>query len=155
MALSEENLKIPISKSRMKITFLKYHPDLPGAKDLNSSLYPLPRPAKRHHCIMAAKSAKPSAATIQISQAIIVFCVIVVDYIDGLVHDCSISSALAVEILQYCTKPSIWLHPNRPACTISGKWRGMSKVNWYEIREHFMYVSSQWEMMLQCNFISH
>ena len=25
-------------------------------------------------------------------------------YIDGLVQDCSISSALAMEILQYCTK---------------------------------------------------
>ena len=29
-------------------------------------------------------------------------------YIDGLVHDCSISSALAIEILQSCTKPSIF-----------------------------------------------
>ena len=28
-------------------------------------------------------------------------------YIDGLVQDCSISSALAMEILQYCTKLSI------------------------------------------------
>ena len=30
-----------------------------------------------------------------------------VPYIDGLVQDCSISSALALEILQSCTKPSI------------------------------------------------
>ena len=29
-------------------------------------------------------------------------------YIDGLVQDCSISIALAMEILQSCTKPSIW-----------------------------------------------
>ena len=28
-------------------------------------------------------------------------------YIDALVQDCSISSALAMEILQSCTKPSI------------------------------------------------
>ena len=28
-------------------------------------------------------------------------------HINGLVQDCSISSALAVEILQSCTKPSI------------------------------------------------
>ena len=28
-------------------------------------------------------------------------------YINGSVHDCSISSALAMEILQYCTKPSV------------------------------------------------
>ena len=31
-------------------------------------------------------------------------------YIDGLVQDCSISSALALEILQFCTKPSICLN---------------------------------------------
>ena len=30
-------------------------------------------------------------------------------YFDGLVQDCSISSALAMEILQSCTKPSILL----------------------------------------------
>ena len=30
------------------------------------------------------------------------------DQIDGLVQDCSISSALATEILQPCTKPSKW-----------------------------------------------
>ena len=29
-------------------------------------------------------------------------------YIDGLVQDCSIASALAMEILQSCTKPSIY-----------------------------------------------
>ena len=29
--------------------------------------------------------------------------------IDGLVQDCSMFSALAMEILQSCTKPSIWL----------------------------------------------
>ena len=32
---------------------------------------------------------------------------VVSSYIDGLVHDCSISSANALEILQSCTKPSI------------------------------------------------
>ena len=31
------------------------------------------------------------------------------DYnIDGLVQDCSISSALAMKLLQSCTKPSVW-----------------------------------------------
>ena len=29
-------------------------------------------------------------------------------YIDGLVQDCNISSVLAMEILQSCTKPSIY-----------------------------------------------
>ena len=46
------------------------------------------------------------------------FCIVVVidwsfhrlsaSQIDGLVQECSISSALAIEILQYCTKPSRW-----------------------------------------------
>ena len=31
-----------------------------------------------------------------------------IQYIDGLVQDCSISNANALEILQYCTKPSIY-----------------------------------------------
>ena len=31
-----------------------------------------------------------------------------IDYFDDLVHDCSNSSALAMELLQSCTKPSIW-----------------------------------------------
>ena len=31
-----------------------------------------------------------------------------IKYINGLVQDCSISSALAVEILQSCTKPLIY-----------------------------------------------
>ena len=35
-------------------------------------------------------------------------------YIDGLVRDCSNPNALAMELLQSCTKPSIW-------CT-SGRW---------------------------------
>ena len=33
---------------------------------------------------------------------------LVITYIDGLVQDCSISSALAMEILQSCTEPSIY-----------------------------------------------
>ena len=31
-----------------------------------------------------------------------------IDFIDGLVQDCSNSSALAMELLQSCTKPSIF-----------------------------------------------
>ena len=33
----------------------------------------------------------------------------IVDDIDGLVQDCSNSSALAMELLQSCTKPSTYL----------------------------------------------
>ena len=32
------------------------------------------------------------------------------DYIDGLVQDCNNSSALALELLQSCTKPLIFLY---------------------------------------------
>ena len=39
MALSLEDLKIPISKTRVKITLLKLHPDLPGANELRSKLF--------------------------------------------------------------------------------------------------------------------
>ena len=35
------------------------------------------------------------------------------DDIDGLAQDCSNSSALVIESLQSCTKPSIYLHPLR------------------------------------------
>ena len=35
-------------------------------------------------------------------------------YISGLMQDCSISSAFALEILQSCTKPSIWQWPRPP-----------------------------------------
>ena len=44
-------------------------------------------------------------------------------YIDGLVQDCSNSSALAMELLQSCTKPSIYtlitLDKRRNAISIS------------------------------------
>ena len=34
------------------------------------------------------------------------------DHFDDLVQDCSNSSANALELLQSCTKPSSWRHPN-------------------------------------------
>ena len=44
-------------------------------------------------------------------------------HIDGLMQDCSISSALAMEILQSCTKPWIWQWPYMSAMVsqITGK----------------------------------
>ena len=44
-------------------------------------------------------------------------------HIDGLVEDCSISSALAVEILQSCTKPSIYSSVNM---VLSGSGNGFT-----------------------------
>ena len=41
-------------------------------------------------------------------------------YIDGLLQDCSNSSALAMELLQACTKPSIYTSYVR--CTVSHIW---------------------------------
>ena len=35
-------------------------------------------------------------------------CGLLIAYIDGLVEDCSNSRVLAMELLQSCTKPSIW-----------------------------------------------
>ena len=38
-ALSWEDLYIPISKTRLKVTFLESHSDLPGASELNYQVY--------------------------------------------------------------------------------------------------------------------
>ena len=38
---------------------------------------------------------------------------VAVGYVDGLVQDCSNSSALAMELLQSCTKPSIYSKPRK------------------------------------------
>ena len=38
------------------------------------------------------------------------------DYLEGLVQDCSISIANALEILQFCTKPSIWTTVDPDLC---------------------------------------
>ena len=47
-------------------------------------------------------------------------------YIDGLVQHCSNSSALAMELLPYCTKPSIWIsmimERRSPDCLIFAMW---------------------------------
>ena len=50
--------------------------------------------------------------------------VLSVEHIDGLVQDCSNSSALAMELLQSCTKPSVW---NQSVRTIV--WRAMIYTN--------------------------
>ena len=62
------------------------------------------------------------------------------DKIDGFVQDCSISSVLAMEILQYCTKPSRWSYHR-------------FLYNWS--RDHFVYAPSQCETILHCNVVSH
>ena len=51
--------------------------------------------------------------------------------IDGLVQDCSNSSALAMELLQSCTKPSI--SGSSPRCRKFPNWQQIH-VYWYEIR---------------------
>ena len=52
-------------------------------------------------------------------------------HVDGLVHDCSNSSALAMELLQSCTKPSMWNIFShwlwRPCPTINRKQNHISR----------------------------
>ena len=45
-------------------------------------------------------------------------------YVDGLVQDCSNSSALAMELLQYCTKPSMY------GAVITGPIKAIMQENW-------------------------
>ena len=49
-------------------------------------------------------------------------------YLDGLVQDCSNSSALAIELLQSCAKPSVLLRFFRNAC---GWFRFVQRHNFY------------------------
>ena len=54
-------------------------------------------------------------------------------YIDSLMHDCSISSALALELLQSCTKPSIYYYMHGMVETEGGvlltqAWSGSSRA---------------------------
>ena len=62
--------------------------------------------------------------------------------INGLAQDCSNSSALALELLQSCTKPSVWYDTVliRYDCNIS--------------KDHFVNAPSQWEVTLHCNVVS-
>ena len=63
-------------------------------------------------------------------------------HINGLVQDCSISSAVAMEILQSCTKPSIWAPSNQqPLC-------------WWEchvshITQHICHITAIKQIMLK------
>ena len=59
-------------------------------------------------------------------------------HIDGLVQDCIISSALAMEILQSCTKPSIYcalLEPDNHNCDYC-VWRTNSRLSWIKYINH-------------------
>ena len=67
---------------------------------------------------------------------------------DSLVQDCSISTATALEILQSCTKPSLWW-------SIIYLCNGHAVRNILYNRNHFVYALSQWETMLHCNVVSH
>ena len=59
-------------------------------------------------------------------------------YIEGLLQDCSNSSALAIELLQSCTKPSIFMCQNLWPAT----WME------FKLRDHCGYGLSQWEVLL-------
>ena len=96
-------------------------------------------------------------------------------------QDCSISSVLALERPQFCTKPMLpspcsslykyrWLSAKLQhlQCFISNvdmivlHWafgmyhvRSSARRLHFSCRDHFMYAPSQWETMLHCNIVSH
>ena len=54
----------------------------------------------------------------------------VLDHIDGLAQNCSNSIALAMELLQFCNKPSPWIcfipqHRGWAYCCITSSWKTM------------------------------
>ena len=50
-------------------------------------------------------------------------------YVDGLAQDCSNSSALAMELLQSCTKPLMWHIKQLDKCSICSRHKTSSKLN--------------------------
>ena len=50
-------------------------------------------------------------------------------YVDGLAQDCSNSSALAMELLQSCTKPLMWHIKQLDKCSICSWHKTSSKLN--------------------------
>ena len=76
-------------------------------------------------------------------------------YIDGLVQDCSISSTLAMEILQSCAKPSIWrITPDRKPLNGSCVTKYIP-THPTRLRDHFVNAPCQSETTLHCNAVSH
>ena len=87
-------------------------------------------------------------------------------HIDGLVQDCSNSIANTLQLLQSCTKPSIY-GTYWTMCTIM---RGILNpvychiwytepcydgLQLYHFIQGSVYVPSQWETMLHCNVVPH
>ena len=67
-ALSWEDLKIPMSKTRLKITFLGSHSDLPGANELREMSYVWIQDSDFVNTVsadgLAPKGARPSTGTV-------------------------------------------------------------------------------------------
>ena len=73
-------------------------------------------------------------------------------YIDGLVQDCSKSSAYALELLQSCTKPSICMSSNYCQnfhCSAERAFRATLSPQW-----QFLYVSLMPNSIYRCNFLT-
>ena len=49
-------------------------------------------------------------------------------HVDGMVQDCTNSSALAMELLQSCTEPSMWCHQSWVSCC-----RVIMSANWFDV----------------------
>ena len=72
-------------------------------------------------------------------------------YFEGLVQDCSISSELAVEILQSCTMPSIWWQANISISCIECLFMFME--TYPSFRNQLVIDSSGWFLIFVCLFV--
>ena len=68
------------------------------------------------------------------------------EYIDGLMQDCSNSSTLAMELLQSCTKPSIWCCIN-DMYTVYSSITNSCNVLWKQLREQQLLSLSPSDIM--------
>ena len=76
-------------------------------------------------------------------------------HVDGLVQDCSISSALALEILQSCTKSlmggnCLWLIGSWELWTylnFTNWYRGFFRWNWSSVHQNWAAVGQQWSYL--------
>ena len=81
-------------------------------------------------------------------------------YFNGLVQACSNSIANAVELLQYCAKPSIWYVTRKRVDPVYGIARYMVQLKWYlrveninskiSIKYFEMYENRQKNISAQC-----
>ena len=98
--------QLPITKIRLKITYLKFYWNSPGANEFICLEYEV---YMQMYCINPQELIK----THKKLWYAYFMCIYYID-IGGLVQDCRISSVLTMEILQSCTKPPICSYCPQP-----------------------------------------